>query len=96
MPGEVAHQCFVPITRRILRAGCAPAPERLHVRLLWDMEDLETYRSRVKLYRARAKSIRQQAEAASITKRRRLHLLRVAEQYERAADGIERERLGKG
>ena len=71
------------------------APERLHVRLQRGMEDLEIYRSRVKLYRAWAKGIRQEAEAAGITKRRRLRLLRIAEKYEQDADGIERERLGK-
>jgi hypothetical protein len=60
------------------------------------MEGAETYRSRVELYRARAKSFLQEAEAANISERRRRHLLRMAKKYEQIADGIERAQLGKG
>ena len=59
------------------------------------MEDLETYKCRVDRYRSRAKSIRQEAEAPNITKRRRRQLLYTAERYEQMADRIERTQFGK-
>jgi hypothetical protein len=60
------------------------------------MEDLKTYKSRVELYRARAKSFLQEAEAVDISERRRRHLLHMAKKYEQIADGIECAQLGKG